>query len=234
MEHFFNILQKIATAKGTVVLIVAAFLAFFVYKNFDFMTEITFKIDRPKSTTEVQHAKESNSKKSTSKKNTTTNYFLFADVQVTPSAFNIPSYIYAEVRNAGSDLVREVEIVIDLGKAQAEQADIKPSDKCSFSQNVKGESIVRVKCSEVTANESIYFYALTSMPIFQKIIVSSSGSVSPIQYSWSNILEKKESSSLLSPGTIGFLWFLVCAVIFVFSVYFIIVAIVFMNKKFKL
>jgi hypothetical protein len=48
MENFDKILNKITTTKGIMVLIIAAALAFFIYKNFDFITEITFKIDRPK------------------------------------------------------------------------------------------------------------------------------------------------------------------------------------------
>jgi hypothetical protein len=153
---------------------------------------------------------------------------------VTPSAFKIPSYFYAEVRNDGPDSAKDVEVIADLGKAQADQIDVKPSDKCSCNTDTKGTSIIRVICTDVAAHESVYLYALTSLPIFQKIIVRSSTSVSPIEYSWSDSQAEKENSWFLSSGMREFLKFMTGAVIFVFCVYFVIVVILLMNKIFKI
>ena len=229
MEHFTSILQKIATAKVIVVLIIAAALAFFIYKNFDFITEITFKIDRPKNL-EKAHTPGENTTKGASSRHSLS----IPVVQSTPSAFKIPSYFYAEIRNDGPDSAKEVEIIADLGKAQADQIDVKPSDKCTFTSGTKSSSILRINCTEVAAHESVYLYALTSLPTFQKIIVRAQSSVSPIEYSLSDSHTEKDSSIFLSSGMKGFLQFMAGAIIFVFCVYFVVVAILLMNKKLKL
>jgi hypothetical protein len=228
MEHFTKILEKIATAKGIVVLIIAATLAFFVYKNFDFMTEVTFKIDRPKV------AANPKTLEGHTTKGTPSQYSLSMPVvQVTPSAFRIPSYFYAEIRNAGPDSAKDVEIIADLGKAQADQVDVNPSDRCFFSSDTRGSSILRIQCTEVSAREAVYVYALTTLPTFQEIIVCARASVSPIEYSWSDSQLERRNSGFLSSTMIRFLQFMTGALILVFCVYFAWLAIVLLNKKFK-
>ena len=48
IDKFIKSIERLASAKVIVILLIVGLGSFFVYKNIDFITEITFKIDQSK------------------------------------------------------------------------------------------------------------------------------------------------------------------------------------------
>src|SRR5258708_39616204 len=121
-DDISRFLQKILSARSIVVLIILGALAVFVYRNFDFITEITFKIERPKSESKAVTAEPKGEPKKSAK--------IGVVVTLIPLQFDIPSYLLIGVKNTGSVAVTNLEAVLHLGRPRIEKKDIKPKERC--------------------------------------------------------------------------------------------------------
>jgi hypothetical protein len=171
-----KIITKVATAKGFVIVLVLALTAFFVYRNFDFISKVTLEV--------APRAPESKSKVSKDRARVTGADIQFRRLQLPPIQTDLPSYLFAEFRNGRDIAATNVEIALDLGAAKAERVSIRPTDRCDISQANLG-SLIRVKCGALGGYESIYIHAVTSAPQLRGAVVSVEGisSMKPLRIS---------------------------------------------------
>ena len=112
-------------------------VSIFVYKNFDFISEITFKVAHPPPATiptgpavpapRVDRCNDS-----------------FPDitvelVQLVPVDFDLPSSFYAELRNQGL-AAGGAEVLIDLGSANIVDYEIRPSEAAQIVRGGEGKT----------------------------------------------------------------------------------------------
>jgi hypothetical protein len=136
-EQITAFLPKLANAKILALLIVLGVVAYFVYKNFDFITEIPFKVDRPNGSAKQSLSDDDRNKFTTAK----------VDTNLIPLQFDIPSYFLVSVTNSGPATAKQMEILVDIGRAKVTSMDIKPKDRCSInSGNSGGNDPIRVIC----------------------------------------------------------------------------------------
>jgi|GEM_PF-5486065 len=164
IEKISAFLHKLANAKIITLILILGVSGFFVYKNFEFITEITFKVERPNDLTKQSPAKDERYKYT----NITINATL------TPLQFDIPSYFLVEVTNSGPAVATNIETLIDLGRSKITSLDIKPKDRCSISSgNIDSSEPIRVVCKTLNVGESLYIYSLLSEATYRNILVSS-------------------------------------------------------------
>lgn len=171
IEKISAFLQKLSTAKVITALLILGAAAFFIYKNFDFITEITFKVDHPKTSAPQTQAYEDR--------------FKWASIEVgttlIPLQFDIPSYFLVSVKNTGPAIAKHLEVSIDLGRARITSIDIKPKDRCAISSGSAGTADpIRVVCQIVNVGDSVYIYSLLSEPSFRNVVVTSPNLSRPI------------------------------------------------------
>lgn len=177
-------LHKLASAKIITLILIVGVAAYFIHKNFDFITEITFKVDRP-----------SGSAKQSSEND---DRFQWADISVNttliPLQFDIPSYFLVSVTNSGPANANKLEVLVDVGRAKVTDIDIKPKDRCSISSGkTVANDPIRVLCQRVNVGESIYIYSLLSEATFRSVLVNSPNLSKPIA------VEKSDSQSAHRP-----------------------------------
>ena len=164
-------LHKLASAKIITLVLIVGVAAYFIHKNLDFITEITFKVDRP-----------SGSAKQTSENDDRFQWTnVSVDATLIPLQFDIPSYFLISVTNSGPANANKLEVLVDIGRAKVTAMDIKPKDRCSLSSGTTvANDPIRVLCQRVNVGESIYIYSLLSEATFRSVLVTSPNLSRPI------------------------------------------------------
>ena len=171
IEKISAFLHRLATAKVITILLILGVAAFFIYKNFDFITEVTFKVDHPKATTPQTQAYDDRFKWA----------HINVDATLIPLQFDIPSYFLVSVKNIGPAIAKHLEVSIDLGRARITSIDIKPKDRCTISSGNAGTAgPIRVVCQIVNVDDAVYIYSLLSEPTFRSVVVTSPNLSQPI------------------------------------------------------
>lgn len=243
MRDLPKIIEKLTNAKAISVLIIIGIVAFFVYKNFNFITEITFKIDKGiqkqakhrESPSEMDNAKPS-MKPEKKEEPSYSPYIYIRRVSLTPTAFDIPSSLYFEISNTWNKPTKNTIISIDLGRSQIVEIDWRPKSYCSTEGEIKGQSFIRINSSGIPAKESVYVHALISAPHFRKIIINSEDMTYPREFEYEN-LEKDttpKEDRFFSSSFMTFLKIILGVAIIVFGIYFTIIFISIVNRRFKI
>lgn len=233
MDKLIKSLDKIASAKILVALIIIGLVAFFVYRNFDFITEITFKIDRSKKNDFVSEEKGEASKK---EKGTDTKVTPYSDVrieniQISPIDFDLPAYFFLELQNRGTKASSGDSIIIDFGRANIENCEIRPKDSCKIIAGDEGGNLLKIGTESTAPKQSIYVYALLTRPSFKKIIIESKDKTHSIFYSFDDYLKKIRDMGSSSGGYMTF-WKVVGTIaLFIFAAYLFIAFLVLLNRK---
>ncbi len=165
IEKIEQIIAKLATAKGVVILIVVAAIAFFVAKNFSFLSKVTFELS-PEKIAKAETKKSSHT--------AAPQDIQLRRVQVPPVLLELPPYLLAEFVNTSNFPAEKVEFLIDLGASKAEKVTLRPKDKCSFGSS-EDISQVRVVCSSLNSKESVFVQAVLSAPTYRKIVILLNG-----------------------------------------------------------
>lgn len=219
-------LKWLATAKGLTVALILVFMAIFVWRNIDFITEISFTLHKPDQTKSSPEAR-----KEIKAKNEGIPMLAVGMVIVPPAPRGLPSIVVFEIKNPGTGITHNVRVSIDLGSAKLIGYEVLGLRPDQSSGTTAGTSLLNIQLEEIGPKESIYVYAQTSTPTFQKIVLSSTDLVSPITYSYDNF---REGSSNNHDGFFAFLDFLGGSFLLVMSVYLTLVLITWLNKLFKL
>jgi hypothetical protein len=171
IEKILALLHKLANAKIITLLLILGTAAYFIHKNLDFITEVTFKINHS-----------SDQQTQTPPKNESNLYSTIAVVtDLIPLQFDIPSYLLITIKNNGPANANNLEALVDTGKAKVNSLDIKPKDRCSISSGTKvSTEPIRVICKVVNAGESIYIYSLLSEATFRSVLITSPNLYSPV------------------------------------------------------
>lgn len=170
IEKISAFLHKLANAKIITLLIILGAAAYFIHKNLDFITEITFKIDHTNGSTNQTQAN-----------NDRYGAVINVDTNLIPLQFDIPSYFLITITNSGYANANNLEVLVDIGRSKVTSLDIKPKDRCSISSgNAEKTEPIRVVCKTVSAGESIYIYSLLSEATFRSILVTSPNLPQPV------------------------------------------------------
>jgi hypothetical protein len=166
-----RILRRLATGKGIALVVALAILAFFLYKNFDFVTEVTFKVDRGQQNPPT--AKSPGEVDAKAKKHLVTPALIVLKrVDIPPGGLELPPYLLAEFRNIGDRVSANVELIIDLGPSRYERAVVRPRDKCSLAEPSLDASQIRVRCNGLLGGESVFVQAVLSLAVLERILIA--------------------------------------------------------------
>lgn len=232
MDKLVKLIEKLATSKRIVVLIILAMLAFFVYKNLDFITEVTFKIDRQKSDKETK--KDSGKGEKEKLKKTGHAEIEIKNVQLSPIDFELPNYFYFELHNSGSIAAENIQLTVDLGKANLSQYEIRSPSNHKIVSGGSNTNIIKVVFDSINSDESIYIYTLLTIPIFKKVVITSDNIPSTLSYTIEDFKGAENPTNFFSGGLITFLRIVIGGVILVFIIYAVVVIIMKLNRVFKI
>jgi len=227
-NKLIKILEKLATTKVIITLIILCIVAFFVYRNFDFITEITFKVDRGKSRPESTQAEKTKQKK------IGTASIEIRNVQLSPVDFKLPNYFYFELHNNGSLPLERINLTIDLGKANLKDYEIRSSSSYDLVSVGKDSNIIKMVFDSLNPNESVYVYTLLTSANFRKIVVNSDDITNTLSYTIDDMAKDAGNSRFFSSGMIIFFRIIFALVVIVFVIYAVIVVISNLNRIFKI
>lgn len=187
LSKYSNLIDKILTGKAIIVIIMLGTTAFFVYKNLDFITEITFKVDRPVD------------KKNVNKQSKTTGipHLELISVQVPPVQTKLQSSLSIEIQNTGSSSAENVEVLVDLSKSLASEYEIVSPNNYKIISEPTNTNIIKFTVEKLNQHESIYLYALLSSPFYNKIVINADNINSAIVHNYKDNI-KSESSGFVT------------------------------------
>jgi len=239
MDKYLKLLEKVATAKGIVFVFILTMLCFFVYKNLDFITEIKFTIDKSQGITKTQNSPIQNNVKKDEKQSLAMD-LRFEKIELSPIDFKLPSYFLVEIKNHAPINTNEVDIQINFGDSSYERYEISPKDICKNLTDLNDKSILKIKCSNLIPNESVYIYAMLNHPVFNNIsgVVKDRfrvGNIRTINYTYDNYKDSKRSKmSFFSGDVIGFFQFIFCVALIPLVGYLVLAILVFIEKLLKI
>lgn len=164
MEGLIRRVEKLANIKGVTVLVLLLMVGFFVYRNLDFIYEITFKIDRPHQTPAAPQQPPLKYAR----------FLQIERVDVPPAAFGLPAYFLVAVRNNGRE-TGAAEFTVDFGRALVQQFETRPTENVTVISGGVGSSAIKLLFQQVGPDEAVYLYALTSQPGFAQISIRGGG-----------------------------------------------------------
>lgn len=221
VNDFLKAIERLANAKGIAALLVLLLVAFFVYRNVDLISGVTFTVNRDTSSA-VQRAP------ATPRGNAA---FEIASVQLAPIDFALPSPFIAEIRNSGQE-AGGGDVIVDFGGASIEQFEVQPAAAATLVSGGTGAGTLKLRLPNVSRGESIYIYALLSSPTFRRIVVNADESHLQTTLEHSQYLARQSGAVTPEPGFVTFLWVLAGLFIIVMSFYLTIVLITFLNGFF--
>ena len=151
VEKFLKQLERLATARGIVALLILLVLAFFVYKNFDFISEITFKLDRPKEPPPAEQERRTETRPPIEADSASVK---IRNVQASPVDFSLPVYFYVEFTNEGSTAGR-AEVMVDFGRANIESYEIRPTGLAALVSGGEGTNTLKLYLDSVGEDETV-------------------------------------------------------------------------------
>jgi hypothetical protein len=210
-----------------------AVIAFFVYKNFDFITEVTFKVDRGKGKTDIKAESDQQEKEKTKKPG----YYpslKMRNVQLPPIDFELPCYFYFEIYNSGDATADNVQVTMDLGKANLKQFEVRSASNWRVVSRESNTNMIKLAFNSIGGNESAYVYALLTMPVFKKIVITCDNVSEVRSYTIEDFMGDRPSGNFFSGALITFFRLIFGGIFLVFVVYSMIVIITWLNRLFKL
>jgi hypothetical protein len=230
LEDIKKLLGQVANAKIITLIIIGIFIGILIWKNSDFISEVSFTIKNGTDTSITKKVSKIEENKTHLKSNLVINKILLP-----PSPEKLPSIIVIEIKNIGKASALNIKINIDLGIAQVIGYEIIGFNTKDITNNVSKTSILNISLEEIRPNENGYIYLHTNIPIFKSISISSkdtdkTNSLTLSEYLQNNTIIKKHNGITMS----GFLEFLLGIFILIMSAYFTIVLITYLNKKTKL
>ncbi|TYB32723.1 MAG: hypothetical protein FXF49_10025 [Flexistipes sinusarabici] len=218
------LLKKISTAKGITVLLIVFFLSVFIWKNLNFLTQVSF--------TFKNESAQSSSKQETKNKNKGVAQMDFGNIFIPPSPKKLPAIVVFEIKNDGSAIAKNARINIDLGASKVIGYEVIGPKQNDVSGSEIGSSMLNIDLKLIRPHESAYIYIQVSTPTFKKVAISSDSTAGVKDITLGEYLETGSDRS--TPTFQGFLLFLLGGFILTISVYFTIVLLSKLNKLLKM
>ncbi len=218
-----ELIKKITSAKGVTALLVFFFLGVFIWKNLDFLTEVSFTFKRDNvSEEQVSSDKEEASGVA---------QLDFGQTIVPPSPEKLPSIVVFEIQNPGSALTENVRVNIDLGVTKSIGHEVIGPKASEVSASEAGKPILNVDIKQLRPRESAYIYIHTTEPTFKRVAISSSNTTGVKELTLGEFMNVESGSR---PTFSGFLLFLAGGFLLVMSAFFTLALISKLNKWMKL
>lgn len=223
LKEVDSLLKKAATAKGLLVILLSIFIGIFVWRNFNFLTEITFSIKKPTSTSASQTQKESTNSKSSSNPQ-----LEFGKIILPPAPKELPAIMVFEIANPGTGETNNIRVSLDLGSSRALGYEILGAKIADPLQPILGTSMLTTIIEKIGPTEHAYLYVYCSQPSFSRITASSPDVHGSIEYKYSDINSSKDSENASDFKT--FLYVILSIFIVVMGIYFTILLIQILDK----
>lgn len=154
-------------------------------------------------------------------------------VLIPPTNFNLPSSFYLEIQNTGQNNAKDFLVTIDFGEAGIKELEYRPKGIADFLNKDETLNIIKLRIANLEKREYFYVYALLTQPYFKQILLSSGNLFQTQRLTYEaykiSVSEKGSWHSYFS-----FLKFMLGVVSFFLIVYFLIVAIKYLNKLLKI
>ena len=213
MEKWLKTIERLATGKIIIVLILLATVAVFIYKNFDFITEITFKVDR-------QSTGAANKERTVKSKKSAFTDLEIADLQITPFESRLPSYLFFEVKNTGNASASSINLYIDAGRAKIIDCELSPAESTQIIAGGKNANISKFLINSLNVDETVYVYCQLSAPVFNTISLNSENLPSTSTLKFSDVKNSGSSMGLINGNFMTFLRLLFGAFILIAAGFF--------------
>jgi hypothetical protein len=163
-----------------------------------------------------------------------TENIVISRIELSPKDFQIPSYFYFQVSNNGTRTIKNLEITVDLGKSIYEEFDFSRKVEIHSIIDSLDRSFLKFNIPNFKQYETIDCYSLLTLPIFESITMNASNMTFDKIYSYEEFEKSEENIFNTSSGFRTFLTVMLSLVIIVFTVYFVIIIITYLNKVFKI
>jgi len=163
-----------------------------------------------------------------------TENLIISRIELSPKDFNIPSYFYFQVENKGTRTIENLDIIIDLGKAKYEKYDYSKKVEIYPITDSIDKSFLKFKVPKIKQNQSIEIYSLQTFPVFKSITMNATNMTFDKLYTYEEFQKSEEGNVTESSGFHDFLIVMLSIVIIVFTIYFGIVIITYLNKLFRI
>ncbi|MCB4758077.1 MAG: hypothetical protein LGB02_01695 [Sulfurovum sp.] len=231
MEDIKKLLGQVANAKIITLIIVIIFIGIIIWKNSDFISEVSFTI---KNDTNTSITKKLSKAQKEDKSHLHSN-LVINNILLPPSPEKLPSILVIEIKNIGKASALDIKINIDLGIAQIKGYEIIGFDTSDITNKISKTSVLNILLKEIRPNESGYIYLHTNAPIFKNISISSKDIERTTSINLQEYLQTNGKIGHSTGPTISGT-FEVMTMIFMWIMggYFTLLVIVYLNKKTKL
>jgi hypothetical protein len=185
-----------------------------IWKNSDFISEITFTIKNNNNEMIVSKSVEKESQELEIKHKSNLE---ISNIILPPVSKRLPSIIVLELLNKGNASAKNINISIDLGNVKIIDYEVLGFNSGNNQNNIKSNSIIHIKLNEIKSQENGYIYLHTNAPFFKSITIRSedTNSIKTIDMKsyLINKLKKEEPTTFIGTlKTIGFVFMWAIAV----------------------
>ena len=152
-----------------------------------------------------------------------------SNVYLPPVNTSMDSVFFAEVTNNSLNVAKDLEVKLDFGEASISGCETLPNNKFNNQETFKS-SIASFSVKKLERKDSFYIYCFISHPVFKSLLITGSNLFSNERLNYENYRPIKENGE---SGFVTFFKVVASLVGLVFIVYFVVILITLLNKKFK-
>ncbi len=153
-----------------------------------------------------------------------------SNVYLTPINTSLDSVFFAEVINNSRNIAKDLLVKLDFGEASVTKCEVIPNKDFNEQESISN-SILSFSVKKLERSDSFSIYCFISHPKFKSLLITGSNLYSNEQLIYENYLPIKTNGE---SGFITFFKVVASIVTLIFIIYFVIVAITFLNKKFDI
>lgn len=161
-----------------------------------------------------------------------TENLVISRIELSPKNFNIPSYLYFEIKNEGTKTLKNVSITANLGQAFYTAFDFTRNLSPTVKTDTLDKGFLQLVCPKIKENESIGIYLHISQPRFDNILLHADNMAFDKAYSY--IDYQNSANHIERTGFQNFLRICGGITIVIIGGYFLYVFLTFCNRLFKL
>jgi hypothetical protein len=152
------------------------------------------------------------------------------NVYVPPINTKIKSILFAKIENTSPVIAEDLNIKVNFGESTVYTCEVQPINILKNEKDLENGTF-EFNITTLKKEEEIYIYCQMSNPIFKSILVTGNNLVTSEKYTFEYY--KSSLNSFISKGqNLTFFEFLGYALSLIFTIYFTLLSIAFLNKKF--
>jgi hypothetical protein len=168
----------------------------------------------------IEQKKEAEQSKNTASLN-------ISKVNMPPINTSQDSSFFVEIKNNSLNIAKDITVKINFGEASVTSCETLPKNVFQKEQNYN-TSIISFPVGDIQKSDKFYVYCLISNPVFESILISGSNLFSNQVFEYKNL---KREVKIESSGFLTFFKVVATIVAVIFTIYFTIATISFLNKK---